>query len=125
MVAQCRWGKECAFLAGFRCRFEHKTSDIAYLSVEVLVKRQLKIERRLCNYIHRSPLTQGLIVGVSAILKHLNIEPRPRSITFCLSYHRVPTPLPLRRPNRYTSPSPTLSLVSHSPGLHLLNLVPL
>ncbi len=35
---------ECAFLAGFRCRIGHITSDIADLSVEVLAKRQLEIE---------------------------------------------------------------------------------
>jgi hypothetical protein len=55
-------------ISGFRCKFEHKTSDIADLSVEMLAKRQLAIERRLCNYIHH--LAHGTLSGVWNGLHH-------------------------------------------------------
>ena len=59
MVAQCKWGKECVFLAGFRCKFMHKATNITDLSVEVLAQRQLATERKLCVLQHRLALTAG------------------------------------------------------------------
>jgi len=59
MVAQCKWGKECVFLAGFRCKFMHKATDITDLTVEVLAQRQLATERKLCVFQHRLALTAG------------------------------------------------------------------
>ena len=59
MVAQCKWGKECVFLAGFRCKFMHKATDITDLTVEVLAQRQLATERKLCVLQHRLALTAG------------------------------------------------------------------
>jgi len=124
MVAQCRWGKECAFLAGFRCRFGHKTSDIADLSLVALAKRQLEIERRLSNYMHRLAPHPGPDRRRQRHLEAPQHRTQATTHNILSSIPPRPTHLPLRRPNRYKYPSPAISLVL-SPALHLLNLVPL
>jgi hypothetical protein len=126
MVAQCKWGKECVFLAGFRCKFMHKATDITDLTVEVLAQRQLATERKLCVLQHRLAPSLLAVSAPNRALKLLSIDLRPSYKPLAPFRHHVPTFLPLQRPRRPPPPSPErLSLLApmNSPGL--MSLLPI
>ena len=100
MVAQCKWGKECVFLAGFRCKFMHKATDITDLTVEVLAQRQLATERKLCVLQHRlaPSVTAGSSPDANRALKLLSIDLRRSYKPLAPFRHHVPTFPPLQGP---------------------------
>ena len=124
MVAQCRWGKDCVFLAGFRCKFMHKATDITDLSVDVLAQRQLATERKLCVLQHRLALTAGSSRRQPR-LEATQHRPQASYKPLAPFRHHVPTFPPLQRPRRPPPPSPErLSLlVMNSP--RLMSLLPI
>jgi hypothetical protein len=115
MVAQRVYGAKSAnFWLVFAADLgiKHQTLQIsdARGTRETTIRNRKKALQLYTTAASALTVTLGLIFDVSAILKRLEIESRPRQTFFQPPFHRAPTHLPLRRPtDRYTSPSPTLS----------------